>query len=156
MALATSPRSSSARTSISGSSTDSEKSTPSASSAPWRAARSESRVCTGWESTVACRTEAATSVGSTSGTDSAVTISLAVSFSACTCPSRYTSVCATSRSTPNVDRLGLKIVDSPGRGTPVSWATTSRNTPVNCADISSAVVNRCRGSGSMALRSNRP
>ena len=65
-------------------------------------------------------------------------------------------MCATSRSTPNVERLGLKTVDSPGRGTPVSWATTSRSTPISWADISSALANRRRGSGSMARRSNRP
>ncbi len=65
-------------------------------------------------------------------------------------------MCATSRSTPNVERLGLKIVDRPGRGTPVSWATTSRSTPINWADISSAVENRRRGSGSVARRSSRP
>ena len=105
---------------------------------------------------MACSTGAATSVGSTSGTGSAVTISRAVSFSECTWPSRYTSVCATSRSTPKVERLGLKIVDSPGRGTPESWATTSRSTPINCADISSAEPNRRRGSGSVARRSSRP
>ncbi|PQM46350.1 hypothetical protein C1Y40_03481 [Mycobacterium talmoniae] len=129
---------------------------PSESSAPWRTARSESRVCTGSDSTVADSTGAATSALLTSGTCKAVTISRAVSFSECTCPSRYTSVCATSRSTPNVERDRVKIDDSPGRGTPLSWATTSRSTPISCPDISSAEANRRRGSGSMARRSNRP
>jgi hypothetical protein len=50
--------------------------------------RNESSVCTGWDSTVADSTVAATSVGSTRGTGRAVTISVAVSFSACANPSR--------------------------------------------------------------------
>ena len=61
---------------------------PSESSAPCRAARSESSVCTGWLSTLADNTGAPTSAGSTSGTGSALTISCAVSFSECTWPSR--------------------------------------------------------------------
>ena len=67
----------------------------------------------------------------------------------------YTSVWATSMLTPNVDRDGLNTDDRPGRGVPVSWATTSRSTPSSCPDISSALPNRRRGSGSIVRRSNR-
>ena len=53
-----------------------------------------------------------------------------------------------------VDRVRVNTVDRPGRGAPVSAATTSRSTPSSCEDISSVLTNRRLGSGSMARRSS--
>ncbi len=72
MALATSSRSSSARTSLAALRDSGEVDARSASSAPW-AGRAQQVGLHRLGGTVAYRTEAQASVGSTSGTDSAVT-----------------------------------------------------------------------------------
>ncbi len=64
-------------------------------------------------------------------------------------------MCETSRSTPNVERDRLNTVESPGRGTPVSEATTSRSTPSICTRSSSTEPNRSSGLGAQAFASSR-